>query len=122
MLNKHTTNNQSINQSILEPIDIFFDNGQMDATYNDYVNENDFVFGHEHIQEELDKYQLLLEGCNNCSSAIKHFQNPKSLIDTIAEKKIKWIQLPEAIMQNPAPHLLTPIFDPTNIHEQLSLS
>ena len=78
----------------------------------------DIKFSHDFIVSEIEKFGLVEDGCHKCSQLVKHFQDPRSLHDKIAENQIIWIKYPESIMKNPFPNLTTPIFDPSNINVQ----
>ena len=99
--------------NILDPIHLDF-NEQTNAKPCDTFQhpDHDILFSHSYIATELDKFGLTLEGCSICSPVTKHFADPRSLVDKLAEEQIIWVKFPNAIMKNPAPHLSRPIFDP----------
>ena len=70
-------------------------------TFQNY--NQDIVFTHSFISNELKKYNLTLYGCDKCSAITKHFIDPRALIDHLAINKIIWVCFPESILRNHAP-------------------
>ena len=110
-----------INQSnILDPVYIDVDEQTNAKPCHTFQHpDDDIVFTHSFIANELDKYGMTLEGCAKCSPVTKHFIDPRALVDHVAEQRIIWMRFPESILRNPAPHLSIPIWDPININVQL---
>ena len=116
-----TMSTNLINQSnLLDPVFIN-DNEKNEAKPCDmFQNPNqDIVFTHAFITNELEKYSLTLDGCDKCSPVTKHFIDPRALVDHFAEQEIVWICFKESILRNPAPDLYSPIWDPETINVQL---
>ena len=87
-----------------------------------FHSNQDIVFTHAFIKNEIEKYNLTLEGCDKCSPITRHFVDPKALIDHLAINKIIWVCFPQSILRNPAPQLNLPLWDPENINIQLNKS
>ena len=85
-----------------------------------YYSNKDSVFTHAFIQKEIEKYHLTLDGCDKCSAVMRHFVDPRALMDHMAIDNIIWVPFPHSIQENPAPGLQVPLWDPQNIHVQLN--
>ena len=118
-----TSTNLITQSNLLQPV-LITDNEKNETKPCDtFQNPNhDIVFTHAFIKNELQKYNLTLDGCDKCSPVTKHFIDPRALIDHLAEQKIIWVCFPESIMRNPAPDLSSPLWDPENINVQLQKS
>ena len=105
------------NPKALQPFMISKDdiNSTKDKGVTTFQCPKDIIFSHQYITNELEKFNLNLEGCPKCGPAHQHFIDPKSHYDTLTEQGITWIKSNNAKMQSPFPNLKTPMHDPTNI-------
>ena len=81
-----------------------------------FQNPKEIIFSHQYITNELEKFNLNLEGCSKCSPAHQHFIDHRSHYDTLTEQGITWGQSANAKMLSPLPNLKSTIHDPTNIN------
>ena len=81
-----------------------------------FQNPKEIIFSHQYIANELEKFNLNLEGCSKCGPAHQHFIDPRSHYDTLTEQGITWVQSANAKMLSPFPNLKSTIHDPTNIN------
>ena len=109
--------NQQNQSNILEPV--FLDNIEHDPkshTVTFQHPEHDIAFSHAFIASEIQKIGLVYDGCIQCSQLAKHFIDPRSYLDKLAEEKIVWVKYSESCLRNLFPDLKKPIFDPVNIN------
>ena len=86
-----------------------------DLDINSYIHPREVHFDHAFIVTDAEKFSLEKHGCHKCSPLTSHFSDIRSNYDTLAEKSIRWVQSPNAIMTNPFPGLKTPCWNPENI-------
>ena len=116
-----TASQETVNQtSLLQPVQITENELKSASTCPTKYKHQNTLFSHDFIQKELNKFSLSLDRCEKCSDVVSHFINPKALLDHLALDQIKWIPFPNSILQNPAPGMKIPIWDPQNSHLQLN--
>ena len=76
----------------------------------------DISFNHDDITEDVNKFNLLLDGCCMCSPLVEHFADTWSLHDKLSKEKITWVPHNLAKMSCPHPKIKIPVWDPSNIN------
>ena len=74
----------------------------------------EILFSHEYITSEIEKFDLVNEGCFKCNLLSHHFQDPRSNFDKLL-LGIQLVKHPDADMKAPFPHLTTLLWEPQNI-------
>ena len=112
---QQTKSNQSVLNTLkLDKTDLIPDKHDDELVlYNQHPRE--IIFSHQFIQSEIERFDLVNEGCGNCNLLSRHFEDPRSNFDRLTEAGISWIQHPSAIMTSPFPNIKQPAWDPVNV-------
>ena len=78
----------------------------------------DIEFSHDYITDNLNRYQIDIEQCNNCCPAVKHFSDSKAAIDKIIHDQIIFMKNEESVLSDQSPGPGLPIFDPSRIGQK----
>ena len=58
-----------------------------------FQNPKEIIFSHQYIANELEKFNLNLEGCSKCGPAHQHFIDPRSHYDTLTDQLMQTFYL-----------------------------